>query len=109
KRYEETGSGTIRNALEHLFAEIGDPDDFIAMVKKYAAGGQSYDGRMSAAVRGVALQHEPVPGRENSFDIHPASVARIRGFLFGLENRRRRSWPRNVCRRSTGRIWHCGK
>jgi hypothetical protein len=84
KRYEATETGPIRTLLEHLFAEIGDPDDFIAMIKKYAAGGQTFDGRMSAAVRGVSLRHEPIPGRENTFNIHPASVAHVRRFLFSL-------------------------
>jgi hypothetical protein len=84
KRYEATETGPIRDVLEHLFAELGEPDDFIAMVKKYVAGGQTYDGRMSAAVRGVALRHEPIPGREDTFNIHPASVAHVRRFLFNL-------------------------
>ena len=54
------------------------------MVKKYAATGQTYDGRMDGAVRAVALRHEPVQDGSNSFYIHPASVAHIRKFLFGL-------------------------
>ena len=45
------------------------------MVKKYAATGQTYDGRMDRAVRAVALRHEPVQDGSNSFYIHPASVA----------------------------------
>jgi hypothetical protein len=84
KRYESTETSLIRTALEHLFAEIGDPEDFIAMIKKYAAGGQAYDGRMNEAVRGVALRHEPIPGRANTFNIYPASVAHVRRFLFSL-------------------------
>jgi len=39
---------------------------------------------MAAAVRAVTLRHEPVREDSNSFYIHPASVAHIRNFLFGL-------------------------
>ena len=53
------------------------------MVKKYAATGQAYDGRMNRVVRAVALRHEPVREDSNSFYVHPASVAHIRKFLFG--------------------------
>jgi hypothetical protein len=34
--------------FEYLFGETGGDDDLIAMVKKYAASGQNYDGRMVA-------------------------------------------------------------
>jgi len=84
KRYEAVGTGPARTMLEHGFGEFGSADDLIAMVKKYAATGQIYDSRMADAVRAVALRHEPVQDGSNSFYIHPASVAHIRKFLFGL-------------------------
>lgn len=84
KRYEALGILPGRAMLEHLFGECGGEDELIAMVKKYAATGQTYDGRMDGAVRAVALRHEPVQDGSNSFYIHPASVAHIRKFLFGL-------------------------
>jgi hypothetical protein len=84
KRYEGVGAGPGRAMLEHLFGEIGGYDDLVAMVKKYATSGQAYDGRMAAAVRAVALRHEPVQDGSNSFYIHPASVAQVRKTLFGL-------------------------
>jgi hypothetical protein len=84
KRYEAVGAGPARDMFEHLFGEIGDDADLIAMVKKCAASGRPYDGRMASAVRAVALRHEPVQDGSNSFYIHPASVAHIRKFLFGL-------------------------
>ena len=84
KRYEAVGAGPARAMFEHFFGEIGGDHDLIAMVKKYAASGQTYDGRMAAAVRAVALRQEPVQEGSNSFYIHPASVAHIRKFLFGL-------------------------
>jgi hypothetical protein len=84
KRYEVVGTGPARTMLEHLFGECGGDDDLFAMIKKYAVTGQAYDGRMDGAVRAVALRHEPVQDGSNSFYIHPASVAHIRKFLFGL-------------------------
>jgi hypothetical protein len=84
KRYEALGTLLGRAMLEHLFGECGGEDELIAMVKKYAASGQADDGRMDGAVRAVALRHEPVQDGSNSFYIHPASVAHIRKFLFGL-------------------------
>jgi hypothetical protein len=84
KRYEAVGAGRVRAMLEHFFGEVGGDDDLIAMVKKYAASGQTYDGRMANAVRAVALREVPVSDGSNSFYIHPASVAQVRKFLFGL-------------------------
>lgn len=52
------------------------------MIAKYSANGQPYDSPMAAAVRAVALRHEPV--EHSSFYIHPASVKRIRKLLFRL-------------------------
>jgi hypothetical protein len=84
KRYEAVGTGPARAMLEHLFGEIGFDDELIAMVKKYAANGQAYDDRMAAAVRAVALRHEPMQDGSNYVNIHPASVAQVRKLLFGL-------------------------
>jgi hypothetical protein len=84
KRYEAVGTGPARAMLEHFFGESGGDDALIAMVKKYAATGQTYDHNMDRAVSAVALRHEPVQEGSNSFYIHPASVAHIRKFLFGL-------------------------
>jgi len=54
------------------------------MIKKYAASGRTYDGRMAEAVRAVALRHEPAQDGSSYFYIHPASVAQVRKFLFNL-------------------------
>jgi hypothetical protein len=70
--------------LEHFFGEIGSDEDLITMVKKYAASGQTYDGRMESTVRAVALREVPVSDGSNSFHINPASVAHIRKILFDL-------------------------
>jgi hypothetical protein len=84
KRYEVVGADRAPVRLEHLYGEIGGGDELIAMVKKYAASGQAYDGRMAGAVRAVTLRHEPAQDGSDSFYIHPASVAKVRKFLFGL-------------------------
>jgi hypothetical protein len=83
-RYEAVGTGPARAMLEHFFGESGGDDALIAMVKKYAAVGQTYDGSMDRVVRAVAVRHEPVQDGSNSYYIHAASVAHIRKFLFGL-------------------------
>ena len=84
RRYEAAGNGPCRKMLEHFFSEAGDEDDLIAMVKKYAANGQSYDGLMARAVEAVALDHVPVAGSSNVFNIYPASVGNLRKKLFGF-------------------------
>lgn len=84
KRYETVSTGPARAMLEHLFGEIGGDDDLIAMVKKYSASGQTYDGRMAGTVRAVALRQVPASDGSGFFYIHPASVAQVRKFLFGL-------------------------
>jgi hypothetical protein len=84
QRYEAIGTGAARALLEHLFGELGDDDDLIAMIQKYAATRQPYDGRMDAAIRATALRNEPVEDGSNSLYIYPASIARIRKHLFGL-------------------------
>jgi hypothetical protein len=84
QRYETIGTGAARALLEHLFGELGDDDDLIALIQKYAATRQPYDGRMDAAIRATALRNEPIEDGSNSFYIYPASIARIRKYLFGL-------------------------
>jgi hypothetical protein len=84
KRYDAVSIGPARAMLEHLFGEIGGDDDLIAMVKKYAASCQPYDGRMAGAVRAVALREVPAFDGSNSFYIQPASVAQVRKSLFAL-------------------------
>jgi hypothetical protein len=85
KRYE-TASGKGRTMLEHLFGEIGDDKDLVAMVRKYAANGQRYDQRMDRAVYAAAVQEIPVSEGSNSYNIHPASVGAVRKTLFGMLN-----------------------
>ena len=84
QRYEAIGPGPAQTMLEHLFGELGDDDDLIVMVKKYAASGRPYDGLMDAAVRATALRNEPVGDGSNSYNIYPASTAPVRKYLFGL-------------------------
>ena len=83
KRYE-TASGKGRAMLENLFGKIGDDEDLVAMVRKYAANGQRYDQRMDRAVYAVAVQQIPVSEGSNSYNIHPASVGAVRKTLFGM-------------------------
>jgi hypothetical protein len=83
-RYEAVGPGPARAMFEYLFGEVGSDDDFFAMVKKYATGGQTYDARMASAVRAISLREVPVSDGSNSYYIHPASVAQVRKRLFGL-------------------------
>jgi hypothetical protein len=83
KRYE-TASGKGRAMLEHVFGEIGDEDDLVTMIGKYAAEGKPYDQRMDRAVYAVAIQEIPVSEGSNSYNIHPASVGAVRKKLFGM-------------------------
>jgi hypothetical protein len=84
KRYRASAVGPAGKLLEHLFSEIGDVDDIIEMVKVYAAASRPYDGNMNNALRGATVWHESVPGSQRSHYIRPASVAKLRRFLFGL-------------------------
>jgi hypothetical protein len=84
REYESVGTGSTHAMLEHLFGEIGDEDTLIAMVKKYAASGQSYDGLMERVVRAVTLREVPVSEGSAYFNIYPAPVASLRKSLFGL-------------------------
>jgi hypothetical protein len=84
-RYESTpAKGKAREMFEYLFGEIGDEDDLVAMVQKYAANGQPYDQRMAGAVYAVTIYEIPVSEGSNTFNIHPASVGPVRKTLFGL-------------------------
>jgi hypothetical protein len=83
QRYEGS-TGACRVLLEHLMEECGDENDLMAMVKKYAAAGQNYDGRMDGVVRAVTLWRVPVQDGSNAFYIHPEPTTRIRKTLFGL-------------------------
>jgi hypothetical protein len=83
-RYRNMMDGAGRALLEHLFAEIGDEDDVIEMVKKYLTTRRGYDGQLAQALRDATLRHDPVPGAATAYYIRPASVAKLRRFLFKL-------------------------
>jgi hypothetical protein len=84
KRYETVGNGPGRRMLEHFFGEAASLDDLIAMVKKYAANNQAYDGQMALAVEAVAVDHVPVAEGSNTYNIYPAPVGDLRKALFDL-------------------------
>ena len=63
--------------LEHFIGEVGDDENLIAMINKYAANEQTYDGRMAEVVRAVALSREPVKDGSNSFYRAPRKIMRL--------------------------------
>jgi hypothetical protein len=84
KRYGSIVEGPGQQLVERLFSEMGDSEDVIVMVETYIASGRPFDGQLAHALRGATISHEPVDGSENSFYVRPASVAKLRKFLFGL-------------------------
>jgi hypothetical protein len=84
KRYETIGEGPARRVLEEFFGEAGRGNDFIAMVKTYAASGRRYDGQITRAVEAVATEKVPVEEHSNAYNIYPASVGELRKALFGM-------------------------
>jgi len=84
ERYNKLSHGAGRAMLEHAFSEIGESADVMAMVRKYAADGQAYDGTLSAAVRAAAIDEVPVVDGSNAYNIHPAPVAELRKHLFDM-------------------------
>ncbi|MGY4335494.1 hypothetical protein ACVWW3_000400 [Bradyrhizobium sp. LM2.9] len=86
RRYETVGNGPGRAMLEHFFGEAATGEDLLAMVKKYAANSQGYDGQMARAVEAVAVDKVPVAEGSNSYSIYPAPVGGLRKALFDLLN-----------------------
>lgn len=87
-RYREATAGPGQRLLEYLFGEIADSDDVIEIVKKYFASGRGFDGQLGNVLRGATLWHEPVPGAGASYYIRPASVGKLRRFLFEIARKR---------------------
>jgi hypothetical protein len=83
-RYEAVSSGPGRRMLEHFLGEMAGEDDLIAMVKKYAANNQAYDGQLALAVEAVATDKVPVAEGSNTYNIYPAPVGKLRKALFDL-------------------------
>jgi len=86
KRYETVGKGPGQTMLEHFFGEAAGEDDLLAMVKKYAANNQPYNGEMARAVEAVAVDKVPVAEGSNAYNIYPAPVGKLRKALFDLLN-----------------------
>jgi hypothetical protein len=84
KRYEAVSSGPGRQMLEYFFGEMAGEDDLIAMVKKYAANNQAYDGLLASAIDAVATDKVPVAEGSNAYNIYPAPVGNLRKALFDL-------------------------
>jgi hypothetical protein len=72
--------------LEYFFSEAASQDDLIAMVKKYAANNQAYDGEMARAIEAVTVDEVPVAEGSNACNIYPAPVGELRKALFELLN-----------------------
>jgi hypothetical protein len=72
--------------LEHFFGEAASGEDLLAMVKKYAANNQAYDGQMARAVEAAAVDKVPIAEGSNSYSIYPAPVGGLRKALFDLLN-----------------------
>lgn len=86
RRYKTVGSGPGRSMLEQFFCEAASEQDLLAMVEKYAANNQAYDGQMARAVEAVAVDKVPIAEGSNSYSIYPAPVGRLRKALFDLLN-----------------------
>jgi hypothetical protein len=86
KRYETVGSGPGRTMLEYFFGEAASGEDLLAMVKKYAANNQVYDGQMARAIEAVAVDKVPVTEGSNFHSMYPAPVGDLRKTLFDLLN-----------------------
>lgn len=86
KRYQRVGNGPGRTMLEHFFGEAASDVDLLAMVEKYAANNQAYDGQMARAVEAVAVDKVPVAEGSNSYSIYPAPVGSLRKALFDQLN-----------------------
>ena len=84
KRYETIGNGPGRRMLESFFSEVASQDDLVAMVKKYAANNQGYDGEMARAIRAVAVDEVLIAEGSNAYNIYPAPVGELRKALFDL-------------------------
>jgi hypothetical protein len=82
KRYETVDSGPGRRMLEHFFGEAASQDDLVAMVKKYAADGQAYDGPIASVIEAVAVDKVSIAEGSNAYNIYPAPVGNLRKALF---------------------------
>ncbi|PDT33907.1 hypothetical protein CO671_23100 [Rhizobium sp. M10] len=76
--------GLERKVYEQIFAEIGESDDLMAMVRSYAERSKPFDDTIRRVVHSVGLRHQPIDGSSTHFEIFPISVAGVRAFLFGI-------------------------
>jgi hypothetical protein len=83
-RYRRVGPGPARALLEGVLAEIGGSDNAIAIVSNYVANERRIDGGLTQTLRGATIWQDPVPGSENAYYERPASVAKLRKFLFDM-------------------------
>lgn len=83
-RYRLVGPGPARALLEGILGEIGGSDNAVAMVSNYAANERRIDGGLARALRGATIWQDPVRGSQNIYYERPASVAKLRKFLFDM-------------------------
>lgn len=84
KRYDTSGDGPVRKVLEQFFGEAAGENDILAMVKKYAATKQPYDGQLYRAIESVATEKVPIAEDSNAYNVYPAPVGELRRALFGM-------------------------
>ena len=84
KRYETVSDGPGRNMLEHFFREAATDNDLIAMIGKYTANNQAYDGQMASVLEAVAIEKVPAAEDPHTYYLYPAPVGNLRKQLFDL-------------------------
>jgi hypothetical protein len=84
RRYETAGNDRGRAVLEHVLAELGDKDAFLALIRAYAASGRGFDGLLENAIREVALSKEPAADWVGAYELHPVPLPELRKTLFTM-------------------------
>jgi hypothetical protein len=84
RRYQAGRGGQSGTLIEHIFAKLGDVDCFMALVQGYAWQNRKFDGLLDMAIRGIALQKEPVEGWSGAYEYQPVAIAKLRKDLFAM-------------------------
>ena len=84
KRYEKLADGPAKAMLESALIELPDEPFILMLIDSMARAKRADDGRLSRAIKKLALGHRPVEGWPGAFEQFSVSLAEFRRKLFAI-------------------------
>jgi len=84
RRYQDPSLVACHSLIEEVLAKSPDESVVLAMVRSYSKRGKPFDGRLRAAIEGVALVRRPVSGWQGAYELYRVAIPELLKKLFAM-------------------------